>query len=245
MQNKTDLEQVRGVAKVLLMTEIHKTPYAPMIVQHPFTSSGYVATPKDGVMQIVNITDSEDNFQAWQDFMMKQFDNAKSTYEIYMMTNKPYGLTFLKYASPHLSQEDFSKILGDAWIRSENPNNDANVSKQKLLEMFRQAEPSELMTEEELHQYNELEEKVTVYRGVTTYNAKNIKALSWTLDREKAEWFAHRFDEDGTVYEAEINKKYILAVFNGRNESEVVVDPKGLQNIRISEEIEPTIIQRM
>lgn len=245
MQNKTDLEQVRSIAKVLLMTEIHKTPYAPMIVQHPFTSSGYVATPKDGVMQIVNITDSEDNFQAWQDFMMKQFDNAKSTYEIYMMTNKPYGLTFLKYASPHLSQEDFSKILGDAWIRSENPNNDANVSKQKLLEMFRQAEPSELMTEEELHQYNELEEKVTVYRGVTTYNAKNIKALSWTLDREKAEWFAHRFDEDGTVYEAEINKKYILAVFNGRNESEVVVDPKGLQNIRISEEIEPTIIQRM
>ena len=245
MQNKTDLEQVRSIAKVLLMTEIHKTPYAPMIVQHPFTSSGYVATPKDGVIQIVNITDSEDNFQAWQGFMKKQFDNAKSAYEIYMMTNKPYGLTFLKYASPHLSQEDFSKILGDAWIRSENPNNDANVSKQKLLEMFRQAEPSELMTEEELHQYNELEETITVYRGVTTYNAKNIKALSWTLDREKAEWFAHRFDEDGTVYEAEIDKKYILAVFNGRNESEVVVDPKGLQNIRISEEIEPTIIQRM
>ena len=28
---------------------------------------------------------------------------------------------------------------------------------------------------------------MTVYRGVTPYNAKNIRALSWTLDRETAE----------------------------------------------------------
>ena len=43
------------------------------------------------------------------------------------------------------------------------------------------------------------------YRGVTTFNAKNVKALSWTLDRSVVEWFASRFDEDGTVYQAQIN----------------------------------------
>ena len=26
--------------------------------------------------------------------------------------------------------------------------------------------------------------------------------MSWTTDYSKAEWFAHRFNEDGTVYEA-------------------------------------------
>lgn len=47
--------------------------------------------------------------------------------------------------------------------------------------------------------------KVVCYRGVTTFNAKNVKALSWTLDRSVVEWFASRFDEDGTVYQAQIN----------------------------------------
>ena len=43
------------------------------------------------------------------------------------------------------------------------------------------------------------------YRGVTMFNAKNVKVLSWTLDRSVVEWFASRFDEDGTVYQAQIN----------------------------------------
>ena len=236
MKPTTDIEQVKSVARALLMTEVYKTPYSPMVVQHPFTSSGFVATTKDGVMQLLDITESEENLQAWQAFMRKQINSADNAYEIYMMTNKPYSLTFLKYASPYLSKADFSKILADAWIRSENPNDDTNVSKSKLISMFKRADPHELMLESELQQYEELDEVVTVYRGVTSHNAKNIKALSWTLDREKAEWFANRFNEDGTVYEAEIEKTHIFALFNGRNESEVVVDPKFLMDIRISEE---------
>lgn len=236
MKPTTDIEQVKSVARALLMTEVYKTPYSPMVVQHPFTSSGFVATTKDGVMQLLDITESEENLQAWQAFMRKQINSTDNAYEIYMMTNKPYSLTFLKYASPYLSKADFSKILADAWIRSENPNDDTNVSKSKLILMFKKADPHDLMLESELQQYEELDEVVTVYRGVTSHNAKNIKALSWTLDREKAEWFANRFNEDGTVYEAEIEKTHIFALFNGRNESEVVVDPKFLMDIRISEE---------
>ena len=70
-----------------------------------------------------------------------------------------------------------------------------------------------------------------------------LQRLSWTLDRETAEWFAHRFGEEGTVYEAQIPKKYILAFFNGRNESEVVVDPKHLE--QIMESPEPEMGMRM
>ena len=99
------------------------------------------------------------------------------------------------------------------------------------------------MDEEEHTVYRSLDDPVTVYRGVTSYNAKNIKALSWTLDRETAEWFAHRFGEEGTVYEAQIPKKYILAFFNGRNESEAVVDPKHLE--QIMESPEPEMGMRM
>jgi hypothetical protein len=58
-----------------------------------------------------------------------------------------------------------------------------------------------------------------------------VKALSWTLDREVAQWFASRYGSQGTVYEAKIDKKHIHALFLGRNESEVIVDPKYLTDI--------------
>ena len=64
-----------------------------------------------------------------------------------------------------------------------------------------------------------------------------MKALSWSLNQETAEWFAHRFGENGTVYEAQIDKKHIYAYFSGRNESEVIVDPSYLTNITEAQDL--------
>ena len=135
------------------------------------------------------------------------------------MLTKPYRLVFLKYAEPYLSQKDFSRILADAWTQTEAPHNDPN-----------------LMEIDEYKQFKELENTVTVYRGVTPYNADNLKGLSWTLNPETAEWFANRFGDDGTVYEAQIEKSHIYAYFSSRNESEIIVDPKYLTDITEYEE---------
>ena len=231
MQNKTDLEEVKIVARALLMTEIHETEFSPAVVQHPFTSSGITVLPRDGVLQLGNICSSERDLAAWREYMKNRINNATCAYHIYMMTNKPYGLTFLKYTSPFLSKEEFSKILSDAWARSENPNVDPNFTNKEFIAMFKQADPTVLMDQEERKRLAELKDTVTVYRGVTSLNADNIRAMSWTLDKKVAEWFAHRYKEEGTVYEAEINKTHILALFMEWNESEVVVNPKYLQNI--------------
>lgn len=236
MLEKTNLEKVKMIARALLMTEIHETEFSPAVVQHPFTSSGITILPRDGILQLGDICKSRKDLAAWQDYMKNRINNSTCAYYIYMMTNKPYGLTFLKYTSPFLSREEFSKILSDAWSRSENPNNDPNFTKRELISMFKQADPIILMDQGERKRLAELEDTVTVYRGVTSLNADNIRAMSWTLDKSVAEWFAHRYKEDGTVYEAEIDKKHILALFIGRNESEVVVEPKYLQNIAQVEE---------
>ncbi len=236
MKEKTDLASVKSVAITLLMTDYHKTKMSPAIIQHPFTNTGIVLAEKDGIVQLVDITKSDTDFKSWQTRVRGLIENAKKPYLIYMMCNKPYGLTFLKYAMPHLSREDFSNILADAWIRSENPNSDPNLSKSKLLAMFRAADRAILMDDKERAGLADLEDTVTVYRGVTSHNAKNIKAMSWTLNYDTASWFAHRFGEDGTVYEATIDKSNILALFNGRNESEIIVDPKYLTDITEAEE---------
>lgn len=237
MRKETNMAGVKSVAKALLMLDIHLTDYSPVIVQHPFTSSGMVAAPTENGLAMLDITQGDENLNAWRGLMVKQIDQAKNAYHIYMMLNKPYALSFLSLAEPHLSQKDFSEILADAWIRSENPNMDKNFVKKSLVDMFKKADQSILMDGEEREVFDSFDDTVTIYRGVTSYNAKNIKALSWTTDYQTAEWFAHRFGEEGTVYEAQISKEHILAFFNGRNESEVIVDPKHLTDITEAQEM--------
>ena len=233
MKKETDLAGVKSVAKMLLMTDVHETEFSPVVVQHPFTSSGIVVLPEKGGGNFMplDITRDADSLQRWRNAVASAIDHMDNVFRIYMMVNKPYGLAFLKYAAPYLSKNDFSQILSSAWIMCEAPNNDPEVSMRKLVTMFQSADPQVLMDEDEYRDFQELDDPLTVYRGVTEYNADCVRALSWTLNRQTAEWFAHRFGEDGTVYEAKIAKEHIYALFNGRNESEVIVDPKYLTDI--------------
>ena len=246
MRKQTDLKQVKKIAHILLLLDIQETEFAPIIVKHPFTDNGMTAVPNDeGGFQLLNIMEDEDAQKRWRDFVGRIIDEAKSAYEIYMRVTKPYGLTFLKFVAPHLSQADMSEILASAWTRSEAPNQDVNVSQAKLLSMFKKADATVLMDQDEYTQFKALEDVVTVYRGVTSYNAKNIKVLSWTLNQETAEWFAHRFGEDGSVYEAQIPKEHIFALFTGRNESEVIVNPNYLTDITEVQDMNDDLIMTM
>ena len=238
MKKNTDLTAIKHLAHSLLMTGVVPTEFSPVIVQHPFTSSGLVGLSTKGNISMIDITASEENLHKWQNYVANEIDKAESITDIYRMINKPYVMTFVKFAKDDLSKDDFSELLADAWIRSENPNSDANLSSRELVSMFRSADKHLLMDESEINQLYNMDDIVTVYRGVTPVHEKNVKALSWTLDYETACWFANRFGQEGTVYEATIAKEHILALFNSRNESEVIVDPRYLQDIEPVQEIE-------
>ena len=120
MRKETNLEGVKSIAKQLVMVDLCLTEYSPVVVQHPFTSSGMVAAPSEDGIRLLDITKSDKDLREWQNFIKGQINHARNAYHIYMMTNKPYSLTFLKMAKPFLSKHDFSEILSDAWIRSEN-----------------------------------------------------------------------------------------------------------------------------
>ena len=230
MKKCTDLNSVKEVARCLLYTDVHKVENYSFIVKHPFTDSTFATIVKNPDKatenEVINILESESNLNRWREYVAERIDSAESTDEIYCRITKPYRLTFMKYAGRYLSEKDFAEMLCAAWITSENPNSDVNVSQSELLQMFRSADKSLLMTAEERKRLDELDNPVTVYRGVTPYNAKSVKAL----------WFAKRFDSDGAVYTAEIEKSHILALFDGRDESEIVVEPAYLLNIEEYEE---------
>ena len=60
MKRETDLDGVKSVAKTLVMMDLHLTDYSPVIVQHPFTSSGVVAAPTENGITLLDITENED-----------------------------------------------------------------------------------------------------------------------------------------------------------------------------------------
>lgn len=237
MKKKTDLVRIKALAQTFLMFDPVDTDFSPMVIKHPFTDSGIVGIRKeDGGIRIGNISENPEDLDDWRKEVSGMIGRCDSAMQVAFLLTKSYSFGFLKYAQKDLDKDDFAKILAYMWIHTEEPNNDPNLSKRKLLSMFQTAEPTALMDDEEYLAFKALPDTVTVYRGVTSYNAWNILALSWTLDREKAQWFAHRYGEDGAVYEAQIDKEHIYALFNGRDESEVIVDPKYLQNIAQSED---------
>ena len=154
--------------------------------------------------------------------MEQKIINAKDFSEILYMINKPYRLLYLCANSLILDVETFTKYLKDVWIQTEFPNADKDVSTKELIKLFERADKKLLMDDEELNFYNQLPNVVTIYRG--TYRSANSKALSWTTDYDIAHWFATRFDDEGYILQAKINKKDIFAFFNNRNEKEVVIN---------------------
>tara|TARA_R110001592_G_scaffold236443_1_gene494756 strand:- start:83 stop:706 length:624 start_codon:yes stop_codon:yes gene_type:complete len=79
------------------------------------------------------------------------------------------------------------------------------------------SEPQLMMNDKEKEVYDNLPKIVRVYRG-----GVDDRGLSWSLSREKAEWFANRFDYGYKVFEKEINKSDILAYLDGRQEQEII-----------------------
>ena len=240
----TDMEGVRLVAKALLSTEIHDTEYAPFIISHPFANSGIVFLPGKNGQEMLDITSSEENRMRWRKYLDKCIDQAASVFQrIQPPKRKPYRLAFLKYAQPHIEEKEFAQLLGLCWIQTEAPNQDVNVSQKEFVEMFQKASAEDLMNLDERRKLAELPDEIEIYRGVTEKNKDNIFAMSWTMKQETAEWFAKRFKGKGKVYRAKIRKEDILAVFLGRNESEVIVDPKNLKEISLCEPAITTAVE--
>ena len=74
--------------------------------------------------------------------------------------------------------------------------------------------------------------ELTLFRGRA--GDEEHPGMSWTLSRQKAEWFARRFPLYGEpiVYTATVAAEHALGYFIGRGESEVVVDPETLGALR-------------
>lgn len=128
--------------------------------------------------------------------------------------------------------KDYWRMVGQVWTDSEN----IHQHLREWIKVWSMPVPNRelVMDEEERSALAAMPEQITVYRGVM---AKRFQqGLSWTLDKDRAQWFANRFAHDGRkphVYEGVVAKSDVLAHFLGRNEDEIVVLPRNVKNIKL------------
>jgi hypothetical protein len=94
-----------------------------------------------------------------------------------------------------------------------------------------------VMNDEERAALAALPPLVPIYRGIGHRRA--ALGLSWTIDRERAEWFARRFagvaGRRPFLVSGKIERRHMLAYLGERKESEIVVDPDKVRERVISE----------
>lgn len=221
----TDLNAIKDKAKLLVYFDIKETK-VPFIAQHPYIDYWHTSLKINDEYQIVDLHD-QNMLMLWREKIKGLIDTSNIN-GIFCLISKSYRMSFLNLIKDKLDNHDLGSILSNIWQSLENTNNVQHViSDKQLISLFKRADKTTLMNEEELEEYNSLPNEITLYRGVTSYNNKNEKALSWTPIYDTAKWFANRFDtHTGEIWTITIPRDRVLCIFNGR-EQEVIVNLYG------------------
>ena len=138
--------------------------------------------------------------------------------KIIFLHERPYRLDAFVKIAKDLPDDKYWSLLASIWTDTENGWQ--NLDTWRALFASERPGRGHLMDADERFTLANLPETVEIYRGCT--NKLNEDGISWTLNRDKAEFFANRFSNGGIVLSKQINKSDIIAVFNGRGEAEVI-----------------------
>lgn len=143
----------------------------------------------------------------------------------------PLGVTIFQVflsLKPILKGKLYWETLREAYTMSDNLYN----YRYDLRAAFMSEEENRdsLMSKREIKILNNLPDKVKIYRGVTIDEIEsNDFGLSWSLNREVAEFFAFKYRRNydtssslKTVIELEVDKNEIIAYFHDRGEEEII-----------------------
>ena len=211
---ETDTAKIRKISEIFLRQPLR--PYQalelPAVLDHPIFNSG-VMCDKDG--KLINLLD-ETSFKAYCDeYHNKILMRVKFEEIILIRVREPYKTIFFKYCAPYLSKKDFATGLQAAWVDGEGTNYNPGYTIEELLSWFKRADKPLLMDKKEYKKYIGLPETVQLYRGMGRHHNLGI---SWTSSKEKAEWFAKRYSQQGYLANIVVPRSCILAFFERENE---------------------------
>ena len=134
---------------------------------------------------------------------------------------RPYRLQAFVSVLDNITPKEYWEGLSSIWTDSENIWQNKKIWKGLLSLSEKQDTKHLFMSESDLKTYNELPNEFKVYRGYII--DQNENGFSYTLNKEKAEWFSKRFHKNGSVLERTVKKEDIFAYTNERGEQEVII----------------------
>lgn len=129
-----------------------------------------------------------------------------------------------RYAS---AMDDASYWELVAWAYTDSENVPENFALWGRLLCAERPERHRMMTQSEREVLANLPDRIEVFRGDVR---KQPRDYSWTIDRDVAVWFAERTARlenrsRALVLEGVVEKRFVVAYKNSRNESELIVAP--------------------
>lgn len=147
---------------------------------------------------------------------------------------RAYRIEAFQEVAEYLSDQQYWPLLSEIWTDSENIFQNA----MQWWEMLSAPRARKAMFTPcaDRAALKKLPAVLDIYRGTTAVEKHgHYLGFSWTLDKEKARWFATRLikPSDGTpmIASAKVCKKYITGYMDGRGEKEIIVEPKELEGL--------------
>lgn len=154
-------------------------------------------------------------------YMLKKAREAGKWQQVITLFERPYRWDALVEISSRISVRELAQQFAWVWSDSENIWQNLEII-EELVSLLSQSDlKSELMDQNDFRRFQRLPSNLIVYRGCTLYNKEG---LSWSLDIEKAKWFALRFNnKQPLLLTGQVDKSDVLFYTNQRGESEIVV----------------------
>jgi len=155
-----------------------------------------------------------------------EYIEAKDWRSVVFFHERAYRLAKFTEYMDQMSDREYWKILGDAYVDSENLHEVDNIK--ELLTSSRPGRKA-LMNKDEQADFAALPDLLTVFKGLHA-GYRLTDDFSFTTSETVAKWFAHRGDQPlPKVVYGQVEKKHVLAHFTRRNEAEILVDPALVQ----------------
>lgn len=217
---KVDKEQVERFCEHFAI-DINHVYYTPVVTQ-PFV---YFNFPVYAPIMFFDFTEEKSPFDidGKINFVQKAYDE-QSWHDYLLATEGCCSAIIFNKIYPLLPKEDKYVFLKDFYV--DQYHGHTMLTKEMWKEAL-ESRPADYVVELpcEANVY-------TIYRGSGSKSASIGETFSWSLDAYQAIKFAYRDSKQAVVTEAKVKKEHIVDYINDRNESEVLVLPKNVMDIK-------------
>jgi uncharacterized protein len=151
-------------------------------------------------------------------------------YGVILHHERPYRVAiFEELVSGRIDDDaEWWEVVSHIWTDSENIWQELA----RWRSLFTGAPAGDPMNDEEREVFDALPDKITVYRGTAAPDGMG-SGMSWTLNKERADWFARRFYgldhlAEPKVITAVVGKEVAIGYLAGRGEEEIVAFPEDV-----------------